>query len=113
MPDIDRVPQCVGPDPVVEISGEEEVARDLVVVPNRSIQLVPNVGAIGCTHSVLVVETGMGPHSAEKVLKFAVGQAKGRRLYLTTTHFHPSTRSGLRCSPEKRPISSTGCRRMT
>ena len=40
-------------------------------------------------HSVLVVETGMGPGNAEKVLKFAADHAEGRRLYLTTTHFHP------------------------
>jgi glyoxylase-like metal-dependent hydrolase (beta-lactamase superfamily II) len=89
MPGNDQLPQYQGPDPVVEISGEQEIARDLVVVPNRGIQLVPNVGVIGGSHSVLVVETGMGPRSAEKVLEFAVGQAKGRRLYLTTTHFHP------------------------
>jgi glyoxylase-like metal-dependent hydrolase (beta-lactamase superfamily II) len=37
----------------------------------------------------LVVETGLGPRNAEKVLTFAAGYAKGRRLYLTTTHFHP------------------------
>jgi glyoxylase-like metal-dependent hydrolase (beta-lactamase superfamily II) len=38
---------------------------------------------------VLVVETGMGPRNAETVLKFAADYAKGRKLYLTTTHFHP------------------------
>ena len=38
---------------------------------------------IGGTHSVLVVETGMGPRNAEKVLTFAAGYASGRRLYLT------------------------------
>ena len=37
----------------------------------------------------MVVETGLGPRNAEKVLTFAAGYAKGRRLYLTTTHFHP------------------------
>jgi len=31
----------------------------------------------------------MGPGNAEKVLAFATEYAKGRRLYLTTTHFHP------------------------
>jgi glyoxylase-like metal-dependent hydrolase (beta-lactamase superfamily II) len=51
--------------------------------------LVPNIGIIGGTHSVLVVETGMGPRNAEKVLAFAADYAKGRELYLTTTHFHP------------------------
>jgi glyoxylase-like metal-dependent hydrolase (beta-lactamase superfamily II) len=82
-------PQYHGPDPVVEITGVTEVGRDLVVVPNRHIDLVPNVGVIGGTCSVLVVETGLGPRSAETVLTFAAEYARGRRLYLTTTHFHP------------------------
>src|SRR5512139_3232759 len=77
------------PDPVVKITDVQEPARDLVVIPNRNVHLVPNIGVIGGTHSVLVVETGMGPVNAEKVLKFAADHAKGRRLYLTTTHFHP------------------------
>ena len=73
-----------GPDPVVEITGVTEVARDLVVVPNRHIDLVPNIGVIGGTRSVLIVETGLGPRNAEKILTFAADYAKGRRLYLTT-----------------------------
>lgn len=77
------------PDPVVEITGVKELARDVLVVPNRGVQLVPNIGFIGGTHSVLVVDTGMGPRNAEKVLDFVTANARGRKLYLTTTHFHP------------------------
>jgi glyoxylase-like metal-dependent hydrolase (beta-lactamase superfamily II) len=77
------------PDPVVQLTDVQELARDLVVIPNRRVPLVPNIGIIGGTHSVLVIETGMGPQNAEKVLAFAAGYANGRRLYLTTTHFHP------------------------
>ena len=77
------------PDPVVQTTGARELARDLVVIPNRRVDLVPNIGVIGGNHSVLVVETGLGPRNAEKVLAFASEYAKGRRLYLTTTHFHP------------------------
>jgi glyoxylase-like metal-dependent hydrolase (beta-lactamase superfamily II) len=76
-------------DPIVEITQIRELARDLVVIPNRGVELVPNIGVVGGTHSVLVVETGMGPRNAERVLAFATEYAKGRRLYLTTTHFHP------------------------
>ena len=84
------MPEYDQPEPgVVEITGELQIAPDLVVVPNRHLDLVPNIGVIGGTHSVLVVETGMGIRNAEKVLKFAAGYARGRRLYLTTTHFHP------------------------
>jgi glyoxylase-like metal-dependent hydrolase (beta-lactamase superfamily II) len=77
------------PEPVVHVAGAQELARDVVVIPNRGVQLVPNIGIIGGQHSVLVVETGMGPRNAEAVLDFAAEYAKGRRLYLTTTHFHP------------------------
>ncbi|MEO3858892.1 MBL fold metallo-hydrolase [Acrocarpospora sp. B8E8] len=77
------------PEPVVRITDVRELARDLVVIPNQGVQLVPNIGIIGGTHSVLVVETGMGPRNAETVLKFAADYAGDRKLYLTTTHFHP------------------------
>ncbi len=76
-------------EPIVEISQAQELAHDLVVIPNRGVELVPNIGVIAGNHSVLVVETGMGPRNAEKVLAFASEYAKGRKLYLTTTHFHP------------------------
>jgi len=69
------------PEPgMVEITGEQEIAPDLVVVPNRHMDLVPNIGVIGGTHSVLVVETGMGPRNAGKVLKFAASRVRGRRV---------------------------------
>lgn len=77
------------PDPVVEVSQVQELAHDLVVIPNRNVGLVPNIGVIGGTEAVLVVDTGMGPGNAEKVLTFATDYARGRKLYLTTTHFHP------------------------
>jgi glyoxylase-like metal-dependent hydrolase (beta-lactamase superfamily II) len=76
-------------EPVVELTNVQEVAREMVVIANRRVPLVPNIGVIGGQHSVLVVETGMGPRNAETVLKLAADYAKGRKLYLTTTHFHP------------------------
>jgi len=77
------------PDPEVQTSGAQELARELVVIPDRRLPLVPNIGVIGGTHSVLVVDTGLGSDNAERVLAFATEFARGRRLYLTTTHFHP------------------------
>ena len=76
-------------EPVVELTHVRELARDLVVIPNRGVELVPNIGVIGGDHAVLVVETGLGPRNAGKVLAFATEYASGRELYLTTTHFHP------------------------
>lgn len=88
-------------NPVVQIAGVEELARDLVVIPNRRVELVPNIGIIGGEQSVLVVETGLGPGNAETVLKFAAEYAKGRKLYLTTTHFHPEHAFGAQVFAEE------------
>ncbi|WP_328675635.1 MBL fold metallo-hydrolase [Streptomyces sp. NBC_00343] len=82
-------PDRVSHDPVVHIAEVRELGRDLVVVPDGRVRLVPNIGVIGGRDAVLVVETGLGPRNAEKVLEFAAEYAGGRRLYLTTTHFHP------------------------
>ncbi|KOV82998.1 MBL fold metallo-hydrolase [Nocardia sp. NRRL S-836] len=76
-------------DPVVRVEGAVEIARDLLVVPNERVGLVPNIGVIGGTEAVLVVDTGLGVENATKVLAFASEVARGRRIYLTTTHFHP------------------------
>ncbi|MFC9688132.1 MBL fold metallo-hydrolase [Kribbella sp. NPDC056951] len=75
--------------PIVDTSTAQEIARDLVVIPNQDVDLVPNIGLIGGSQAVLVIDTGLGPRNAEQVLKFATEYAAGRRLYLTTTHFHP------------------------
>jgi len=95
------MPDYPYPDPIVEITDVQELARDLVVVPNRNVDLVPNIGVVGGAHSVLVVDTGLGPRNAEKVLTFASEYAKGRRLYLTTTHFHPEHAYGARTFGEE------------
>jgi hypothetical protein len=65
------------PDPIVQVTDVQELARDLVVIPNRRVQLVPNIGVIGGTHLVLVIETGIGPRNAEKVLGFDIPGAGG------------------------------------
>ena len=77
------------PDPAVRIADAEEIAPDLLVIPNKRVDLVPNIGIIGGTDAVLVVDTGIGTANAEEVLALATEVARGRRLYLTTTHFHP------------------------
>jgi glyoxylase-like metal-dependent hydrolase (beta-lactamase superfamily II) len=76
-------------DPAVRVAGAQEIASDLLVIPNQRVGLVPNIGVIGGARAVLVVETGIGTANAEQVLAFASEVAKDRRLYLTTTHFHP------------------------
>ncbi|MFH8408783.1 MBL fold metallo-hydrolase [Streptomyces sp. NPDC018019] len=84
-----KTAEHTGPEPVVRVSGARDIAHDLLVIPDQGVQLVPNIGIIGGRDALLVVDTGLGPRNAEQVLKFAADHARGRRLYLTTTHFHP------------------------
>jgi glyoxylase-like metal-dependent hydrolase (beta-lactamase superfamily II) len=77
------------PDPDVDPAAATDVARDVVVLANRDVPLVPNIGLVGGTEAVLVVDTGLGPGNADRVVRFALEYARGRRLFLTTTHFHP------------------------
>jgi len=44
-------------EPIVDPTQALELARDLVVIPNRSVELVPNIRVIGGDHAVPVVET--------------------------------------------------------
>jgi glyoxylase-like metal-dependent hydrolase (beta-lactamase superfamily II) len=59
-----------------------------------AIQGWPNVGIIIGDRATLVVDTGMGPRNGATVVREAQKLAKGPKLYLTTTHFHPEHASG-------------------
>ncbi|MFS8099689.1 MBL fold metallo-hydrolase [Lentzea alba] len=87
------------PDPVVDVSGAVEVAADVLVIPNRDVGLVPNVGVVLGRDAVLVVDTGLGVANASEVLAFALEVAAGRRVHLTTTHFHPEHAFGASVFP--------------
>ena len=55
----------------------------------------PNVGIVVGKTGTLVIDTGLGPDNGAIVVREALKlSAKGARLYLTTTHFHPEHASG-------------------
>lgn len=59
-----------------------------------AIQGWPNVGIIVGDRATLVVDTGIGPRNGATVVREVQKLAKGPKLYLTTTHFHPEHASG-------------------
>ena len=77
------------PAPIVRVDEIQDVERDFYVIPDMGVPLVPNIGIVGGRDAVLVVDTGMGPRNASQVLDKVDDIAQGRRIYLTTTHFHP------------------------
>jgi glyoxylase-like metal-dependent hydrolase (beta-lactamase superfamily II) len=75
--------------PTVDTRYPAEMAPGVFIVPDKRIPLVPNIGIIVGTESVLVVDCGLGIDSAENVLRLTRELAPGRRIILTITHAHP------------------------
>lgn len=55
----------------------------------------PNIGIVVGSKATLVVDTGLGPANGATIARAVAKLAPGnRKLYLTTTHFHPEHASG-------------------
>ena len=85
--------------PVVQPNTLREIAPGVSVIPDPRINYVPNIGIIEGSDAILVVDTGMGPANGQRVYDKAKQVANGRRIYLTTTHFHPEHAFGASAFP--------------
>ncbi len=65
------------------------------MIPDGRVPLVPNVGIVLGERDALVVDTAMGPGNGARVLEHARALAGGRRLLVTSTHFHPEHAFGM------------------
>lgn len=75
--------------PIVDARFPAEVAPDVFVIPDKRIPFVPNIGIVIGRKKVLVVDCGLGPASAQNILKAVQKLAPGRQIVLTVTHAHP------------------------
>jgi glyoxylase-like metal-dependent hydrolase (beta-lactamase superfamily II) len=75
--------------PLVSEGVTEEVSERVHVIPDQRIEFVPNAGILVGDRATLVIDTAMGPRNGERILGEARRLGGGRKLLLTTTHFHP------------------------
>ena len=75
--------------PLVATGATEQIHDRVYVIPDRRVEFVPNVGVVIGEDAVLVIDTAMGAENGERVLAEARRLAGDRKLFLTTTHFHP------------------------
>src|SRR5215212_11146442 len=55
----------------------------------------PNIGIVVGNRAVLVVDTGLGPRNGATIARVVAKLAPGdKKLFLTTTHFHPEHAAG-------------------
>jgi glyoxylase-like metal-dependent hydrolase (beta-lactamase superfamily II) len=76
-------------EPVVAEGATEQIHDRVHVIPDRRVEFVPNIGIIEGDHAVLVIDTAMGAENGARVLSQGRRVAGDRKLFLTTTHFHP------------------------
>jgi glyoxylase-like metal-dependent hydrolase (beta-lactamase superfamily II) len=84
-----RSAHAQGTDPRIPEDSVTRVSEHVYV-----IEAFPNVGIIVGDTATLVVDTGLGPRNGAIVAQAAQRLAKGPKLYLTTTHFHPEHAAG-------------------
>jgi glyoxylase-like metal-dependent hydrolase (beta-lactamase superfamily II) len=87
------------PPPLVKPEGLKQVSDHVHIIPDNSVQLVPNVGIIVGSRAALVVDTGMGPRNGAAVLAEAQKLAGSRELFLVVTHFHAEHDLGAQAFP--------------
>jgi glyoxylase-like metal-dependent hydrolase (beta-lactamase superfamily II) len=69
----------------------EHLTPHVWAIPDDSSPGVPNVGIIIGSKSLLVIDTGMGARNADTIMGEInkIPEAKGKALYIVSTHFHP------------------------
>jgi glyoxylase-like metal-dependent hydrolase (beta-lactamase superfamily II) len=87
------------PPPLIKPEGLRQVSAHVHMIPDNSVQMVPNVGIIVGEQAVLVVDTGLGPPNGATVLNVAQKLGGSRALYLVITHFHPEHDLGAQAFP--------------
>jgi glyoxylase-like metal-dependent hydrolase (beta-lactamase superfamily II) len=82
--------------PMVDAGAIEEVAPGVHVIPDQRVEFVPNVGIVEGERAVLAIDTAMGHLNGRSILDAARAVAGDRKVFLTTTHFHPEHAFGAK-----------------
>ncbi len=87
--------------PMLEPGTTRGIVKDVYLLPDRGVSLVPNVGIVVGADGVMVIDTGMGPANAEVILSEVRGISDLPITYVVSTHFHPEHNFGAASFPEE------------
>jgi glyoxylase-like metal-dependent hydrolase (beta-lactamase superfamily II) len=90
--------------PIVQEGGVTAIAQNVYIIPDQRVNLIPNAGIVIGERGILVVDTGMGPQNAERVLHAVRKVSDKKILFLTITHFHPEHGMGAQAFPAETTI---------
>ena len=90
--------------PMLVPGSTKQITKNVYVIPDNRVSLVPNIGIIVGDESIMVVDTGMGPKNAEIVLEEVKKISDKPIKYLAITHFHPEHGMGAQSFPNETQI---------
>ena len=85
---------------IVRAGVTEKLTDHVWAIPDGGASLVPNVGIVVGQKAVLVVDTGMGLRNGQTVLHEIETVARGKPIYIVTTHVHPEHDMGAHAFPK-------------
>jgi glyoxylase-like metal-dependent hydrolase (beta-lactamase superfamily II) len=85
--------------PLIREGVTEKVSDHVHVIPDASVQMVPNVGIIVGSRATLVIDTGLGARNGQAIMREVAKVSRNTELYLATTHFHPEHDLGAQGFP--------------
>lgn len=88
------------PDPLVRENAVTKLGDHTYVILDDNVPLVPNVGIVVGSTGTLVIDPGLGRRNGETVLREAQRLARGERLFIASTHFHPEHTTGSLAFPD-------------
>lgn len=96
-----QAPTALTPVPPLVREGDtQKISEHVYVIPDHSVQLVPNVGIIVGERGKLVIDTGLGPRNGRTVYNEAQKINDSGSLWLATTHTHPEHDLGASAFPQ-------------
>lgn len=95
-----QTPNALTPVPPLVREGDtQKISEHVYVIPDHSVQLVPNVGIIVGDRGKLVIDTGLGPRNGQTVYNEAQKINDSGGLWLAVTHTHPEHDLGASAFP--------------
>jgi glyoxylase-like metal-dependent hydrolase (beta-lactamase superfamily II) len=94
-------PAATPPAALVREGVTERLSAHVWAIPDGAAPLVPNIGIVVGDAGVLVVDTGMGLRNGETVLREVTKLARGKPIYIVTTHVHPEHDLGAQAFPQE------------
>ena len=99
-PALAQQPATTAPASLVREGVTEKLTGHVWAIPDGGASLVPNVGIVVGSKSVLVIDTGMGTRNGETVLREVAKVGAGKPIYIVTTHVHPEHDMGAHVFPK-------------